>query len=166
LLVVVAIILIIAAIAIPNLLRARVAGNQSSAVGSLRALYSAATTYQSAFNVYPVSFAELASGSTAGTSVCGASDNMPINWNAAAVVLNGYNFTMGVGDGVAPTPLPGICPDGNSGFTAIASPSSGTPGTNGAFYCLDEKGTIYYSTTAAFAVGQVCATQGGTVLGN
>ncbi len=41
LLIVVAIILIIAAIAIPNLLRAKIAANQASAVGSLRTLNTA-----------------------------------------------------------------------------------------------------------------------------
>ena len=47
LLIVVAIILIIAAIAIPNLLRARMAANQSSAVGSLRTLSTANVTFSS-----------------------------------------------------------------------------------------------------------------------
>ena len=45
LLIVVAIILIIAAIAIPNLLRSRIAANQASAVGSLRTLNTAEVTY-------------------------------------------------------------------------------------------------------------------------
>jgi type IV pilus assembly protein PilA len=50
LLIVVAIILIIAAIAIPNLLQARLAANESSAAGSLHTLTSAEVTY---FNAYP-----------------------------------------------------------------------------------------------------------------
>ena len=50
LLIVVAIILIIAAIAIPNLLRAKIAANQSSAVGSLRTLSSAQAAFQSTYN--------------------------------------------------------------------------------------------------------------------
>ena len=45
----VAIILIIAAIAIPNLLRARIAANESSAVSSIRTVNTAETTYQSAY---------------------------------------------------------------------------------------------------------------------
>src|SRR5512135_1123702 len=49
LLIVVAIILIIAAIAIPNLLRARIAANESSAVASIRTITTAETTYQSAY---------------------------------------------------------------------------------------------------------------------
>ena len=50
LLIVVAIILIIAAIAIPNLLQARLAANEASAVGSLKAMQSAEVVY---FNTYP-----------------------------------------------------------------------------------------------------------------
>jgi prepilin-type N-terminal cleavage/methylation domain-containing protein len=48
LLIVVAIILIIAAIAIPNLLRARIAANESSAVASVRTVNTAQITYQTA----------------------------------------------------------------------------------------------------------------------
>ena len=47
LLIVVAIILIIAAIAIPNLLRARIAANEASAVGSVRSIVTAEVTYNS-----------------------------------------------------------------------------------------------------------------------
>src|SRR4030088_1555456 len=45
LLIVVAIIGIIAAIAVPGLLRARISGNEASAIGSLRAISSAQSTY-------------------------------------------------------------------------------------------------------------------------
>ncbi len=47
LLIVVAIIGIIAAIAVPGLLRARMSGNESSAIGSLRSINSAQSTYAS-----------------------------------------------------------------------------------------------------------------------
>jgi type IV pilus assembly protein PilA len=49
LLIVVAIILIIAAIAIPNLLRSRIAANESSAVGSIRSINTAQVTYASSY---------------------------------------------------------------------------------------------------------------------
>jgi len=49
LLIVVAIILIIAAIAIPNLLRARIAANESASVGALRTLNTAQISYSSAY---------------------------------------------------------------------------------------------------------------------
>jgi type IV pilus assembly protein PilA len=57
LLIVVAIILIIAAIAIPNLLRARIAANESSAVGSVRRLVTSEVTYSSTWGTgFAVSF--------------------------------------------------------------------------------------------------------------
>ncbi len=49
LLIVVAIILIIAAIAIPNLMRSRMAANESSAVGSVRTINTAEVSYAAAF---------------------------------------------------------------------------------------------------------------------
>src|SRR3954464_14218412 len=51
LLIVVAIILIIAAIAIPNLLRSRMAANEASAVGSLRTINTSEVTYASTYNI-------------------------------------------------------------------------------------------------------------------
>src|SRR5713226_8983295 len=65
LLIVVAIILIIAAIAIPNLLRARIAANESSAVASIRTLNTAQISYNSAYPT--VGFAG-SLGALAGTS--------------------------------------------------------------------------------------------------
>jgi len=49
LLIVVAIILIIAAIAIPNLLRSRIAANEASAVGSIRTINTSEVTYSSTY---------------------------------------------------------------------------------------------------------------------
>ena len=51
LLIVVAIILIIAAIAIPNLLRSRMAANEASAVGSVRTINTSEVTYNSTWGV-------------------------------------------------------------------------------------------------------------------
>src|SRR5688500_2290216 len=61
LLIVVAIIGIIAAIAVPGLLRARMSGNEASAIGSLRAINSSQSTYSSscAANGYAVTLADL-----------------------------------------------------------------------------------------------------------
>jgi prepilin-type N-terminal cleavage/methylation domain-containing protein len=53
LLIVVAIILIIAAIAIPNLLRSKMAANEASAVGSLRTLNTACVTFSTTYGGYP-----------------------------------------------------------------------------------------------------------------
>jgi type IV pilus assembly protein PilA len=59
LLIVVAIILIIAAIAIPNLLRARIAANEASAVASLRTMNTASISYNSNFNQYSATLSGL-----------------------------------------------------------------------------------------------------------
>ena len=56
LLIVVAIILIIAAIAIPNLLRARIAANESSAVSSVRTVNTAQITYNSSYSTVGFAF--------------------------------------------------------------------------------------------------------------
>src|ERR1700685_2203676 len=53
LLIVVAIILIIAAIAIPNLLRAKIAANEASAVGSTRTIVTAEISYSNSFQLGP-----------------------------------------------------------------------------------------------------------------
>jgi type IV pilus assembly protein PilA len=67
LLIVVAIILIIAAIAIPNLLQARMSANEASAVGSLKALQSAEVVY---FNTYPTVGYAAAIGNLGGAGPC------------------------------------------------------------------------------------------------
>jgi type IV pilus assembly protein PilA len=67
LLIVVAIILIIAAIAIPNLLQARLAANESSAAGSLHTITSAEITY---FNTYPTVGYANAIGALGGSAPC------------------------------------------------------------------------------------------------
>ena len=70
LLIVVAIILIIAAIAIPNLLRSKMAANEASAVGSLRTINTAAITYSTTYGGYPAALTNLgpASSATSGTA--------------------------------------------------------------------------------------------------
>jgi type IV pilus assembly protein PilA len=91
LLIVVAIILIIAAIAIPNLLRARMAANESSAVASIRTINTAMITYNS---TYPtVGFAANL------TTLGGVAPCTPTSTTAclidsvlAAGVKSGYNF--------------------------------------------------------------------------
>ena len=74
LLIVVAIILIIAAIAIPNLLRARIAANESSAVSAIRTVNTAEVTYQSAYPTmgYSTTLDQLGPGAAGAT--CPAAD--------------------------------------------------------------------------------------------
>ena len=72
LLIVVAIILIIAAIAIPNLLRARIAANESSAAASMRTLGTAQVSYQTSFPATGYSAALVNLGPGAGNTTCPA----------------------------------------------------------------------------------------------
>ena len=91
LLIVVAIILIIAAIAIPNLLKSRMAANESSAVGSLRTLTTAMIEYgnQCPANGFPAGLVNLGPG--AGT--CAAAGIIDSVLGVAAPSKSGYNFT-------------------------------------------------------------------------
>src|SRR5258707_2416201 len=61
LLIVVAIILIIAAIAIPNLIRSKMAANEASAVASIRTINTSEVVYSSTYNVPNVFSADLKS---------------------------------------------------------------------------------------------------------
>ena len=66
LMIVVAIIAIIAAIAIPNLLRSRIQSNESAAIGNLRTITGAQTGYSAANGDYALSLADLTTDSAAG----------------------------------------------------------------------------------------------------
>ena len=96
LLIVVAIILIIAAIAIPNLLRSRIAANQASAVGSLRTINTCEITYASTYNTgYTSTLAALgnpAGGGNPTPSAAGLIDSV-----LAAGTKSGYSFVYSPG---------------------------------------------------------------------
>jgi len=100
LLIVVAIILIIAAIAIPNLLRAKMAANESSAVGSIRTINTAEITYSSA---YPTAGYAATLANLGGPSPCTPSSATAclIDSGLAGGNKSGYNFTA-VGAGGPP----------------------------------------------------------------
>jgi type IV pilus assembly protein PilA len=103
LLIVVAIILIIAAIAIPNLIRSKMAANEASAVASLRTINTAEVVYSSTYNVATVFSANLASlgpnGATcANTFIPTSTQACLIDGALAAATTNataksGYVFT-------------------------------------------------------------------------
>ena len=89
LLIVVAIILIIAAIAIPNLLRSRIAANEASAVGSIRTINTSEVTYAS---TYPqVGFNTLDTLGGAGGTLTGAG---LVDSVLASGTKSGYVFTV------------------------------------------------------------------------
>src|SRR5690348_8705011 len=98
LLIVVAIILIIAAIAIPNLLRARIAANESSAAASERTIDTAMISYQTAFAAYPTAIASLGTGGI-NTACPGAvpATACIIDGQLASGTKSGYTFAVGAG---------------------------------------------------------------------
>ena len=131
LLIVVAIILIIAAIAIPNLLRSRMAANEASAVGSIRSVNTAAVTYSSTYPSvgYPSSLAVLGPATAATSATSDLIDSV-----LASGTKSGYVFVLTPGTG---TPLTGYSVTGD----AVAQNTSGTRG----FYS-DQSGVIRYNT--------------------
>ena len=130
LLIVVAIILVLAAMAIPNLLRSKMSANEASAVSSLHAISNAQTTYQI---TYPnLGFADQL------TKLAYPSPGQPIDANHAGIIdwvlgctaqpcpKAGYQFSIGSTLG---TPI--------SGFTAVGTPLlQGQTGRRG--FCLDQ----------------------------
>lgn len=129
LLIVVAIILIIAAIAIPNMVKAKIAANEASAVESLRTITTAEATYASTFGTGYASLAALgSSGLIDDTLVSGTK--------------SGYNFavpTLGGGTGTSIDPY--------TTFISTAKPKS--PNVTGTrMFCTDSTGVIRYVTTA------------------
>jgi type IV pilus assembly protein PilA len=96
LLIVVAIILIIAAIAIPNLLRAKIAANEASAVGSLRTLNTACIAYSTSYGQFPSALPNLGpvgSGGTASSTTADLIDSV-----LSAGTKSGYTFVYTAGN--------------------------------------------------------------------
>ena len=91
LLIVVAIIGIIAAIAVPGLLRARIAGNESSAIGSLRAINSAQADYNGLNRGYADSLENLATACPPAVPIAFISSDL----DATDVVKSGYVINLG-----------------------------------------------------------------------
>ena len=103
LLIVVAIILIIAAIAIPNLLRAKISANESSAVYSIKTINTAQITYQSTFPTvgYAATMAALGPSGSTGCTTPNSSNACLLDWVVAqattpATAKSGYYFGLGV----------------------------------------------------------------------
>jgi type IV pilus assembly protein PilA len=104
LLIVVAIILIIAAIAIPNLLRARMAANESSAAASIRTINTGEVTYNSTYPTIGYSSNLVKLGGALGaacvpstTTACLIDSVLANSGNPAGSGKSGYQFTSGAG---------------------------------------------------------------------
>jgi prepilin-type N-terminal cleavage/methylation domain-containing protein len=120
LLIVVAIILIIAAIAIPNLLRARMAANESSAVSTVRTVNTAEVTYNSTYPTigYAAALSNLggplgAACVPSSTTACLIDAVVANNGNPVGSGKSGYTFSTGAGTAAA-----GV----NVGYTVLAVP--------------------------------------------
>ena len=132
LLIVVAIILIIAAIAIPNLLRSRMAANEASAVGSLRTINTACVTYSTNYPSvgYPATLAAMGPAASATSAAADLMDSV-----LSSGTKSGYVFTFTAGTGTPST-----------GYSVTADPvSRGTSGQRGFF--TDQSGVIRYDPT-------------------
>jgi prepilin-type N-terminal cleavage/methylation domain-containing protein len=141
LLIVIAIILIIVAIAIPNLMAGKMSANEASAVEALRTLQSAETAYATTYPAvgYSTSLSQL-SGS--GSSPCMATSAQAclIDSGLASGVKSGYQITWN-GDGLTPSVFYSINAD------PLARGSSGRR----SFY-TDYPGVIRFNATAPASV--------------
>src|SRR5215831_8532948 len=102
LLIVVAIILIIAAIAIPNLLRSKMSANDSAAASSIRTINTSEVTYSTAYPTFGYAPTLVALGpQTAGTA-CDATKSCLIDDVLAAGTKSGYKYFMTSASASAP----------------------------------------------------------------
>jgi type IV pilus assembly protein PilA len=136
LLIVVAIILIIAAIAIPNFLRAKISAHESSAAASLRSINTAESTYNS---TYGIGYGTLTQLGTPGIPCTASSATAclidPVLTSGAK---SGYNFN------AAPVNA------GNLNFVATAVPMA-VGATGQRTFCVDETGAIHFDPAGGSA---------------
>lgn len=147
LLIVVAIISIIAAIAVPGLLRARMTGNETSAIGSLKAVTSAQVAYSASCgnNAYAATFLILGAPAP-GTTTAFISADLGAS---ATPQKSGYDFTLVAGAGSAPGPS-----DCNGAVTQTAYYATATPqafGTSGGRSFATNAGNTIWQASAAAA---------------
>lgn len=154
LLIVVAIILIIAAIAVPNLLRSRMAANEASAAGSLRSIATANVTYTTTYNA---GFAGELSHMGPPAAPPATSDAADLLDSALSGILpvpavgnavkSGYVFAYIPGNGTAGDP-------GDPIGTYSTSATPVTPGSTGqSTFCIDQTNVVKKDTAGAALVG-------------
>ena len=151
LLIVVAIILIIAAIAIPNLMRSRMAANEASAVGSLRTINTSEVTYSTS---YGIGFAPLLNLGGPIGAVCVASSNTAclLDGLLSAGTKSGYNIATPVPPGLGAIAAPNV--------TYVSNAAPTVPGQSGVrTFCSDMSGVIRNDPTGAVVAGALAACQ-------
>ena len=159
LLIVVVIIGIIAAIAIPNLLAARRASNEGSAISALRTLHGAQMTYASTYG--NKDYAGTASAGGAGDTVALSQLGTPglIDNVLSSATKAGYNFVGGRIASSSTTPAQFM-------FSALPAVTSGVTQTGARKFGVATEGVIMASTDLATQYADVAAVQGGTPLSN
>jgi type IV pilus assembly protein PilA len=144
LLIVVAIILIIVAIAIPNLLRSRIAANEASAVENVRTITTASVVYNTTYqNGYPPLLASL--GGTSGVpATCDLSILVEPTLTTAPNQKSGYTYAYTGENGAIPVAAGGCSLPGFQGYLVTAVPiSQGVTGQRS--FCSNEPAIIYFS---------------------
>jgi prepilin-type N-terminal cleavage/methylation domain-containing protein len=146
LLIVVAIIGLLAAIAGPGMLRARQAGNEASAIASMRAIHSAQASFAAACGsgFYSPSLPNLATPPPGPLGAPFISDDLGA---AVTVLKSGYTVTMGAtATPQAPASCNGLAAGAMAwGFHATADP---TPGAGTRFFGTNTSGTVYQHSAA------------------
>jgi type IV pilus assembly protein PilA len=136
LLVVVAVILIVAAIAVPNFLRSRMRANEASAVASLRVLNTAAVTYSITYPTlgFPAQLTTLG-----GVNPCSASSTQAclIDDTLAQGAKSGYTFVW-TGDGATPS----------VSYIVTGAPQA-VGATGQRMFCTDQSGVIRYDPSGS-----------------
>lgn len=148
LLIVVAIILIIVAIAIPNLIRSRIAANEASAVENLRTITTASVVYNSTWdNGYPPTLDTLG-GLSSNPATCDFAILVDQTITSPPYQKSGYTMGYTGMDGVY-TPTPASCgAPGFLGYLATATPiSTGVTGQRS--FCSTEPAIIHFDITGS-----------------
>jgi len=161
LLIVVAIIGIIAAIAIPGLLSARRSGNEASAIGSLRAITSSQAAFSStcAGGFYAGVLTDL------GTAPSGAAPFISPDLGVAdSVDKSGYTVVLAPGDPTSAATIDAcngvVAGDLTSNWVATAEPLSTSTGTR--FFWVGTLGTIYADVATIAEADGMSQAPGGT----
>jgi len=136
LLIVVAIILIIAAIAIPNLLSARIQANESSAVGTLRTLNTAQQNYQIIYGGYADDLAKLGGNAMAPTAARSGLVDWVLGCMSQPCPKSGFNFQI-----VNAVGAPNV-----TAYGLIAWPMD--PNTGRRSFCSDQLSVISFDPNA------------------
>ncbi len=147
LLIVVAIILVISAIAIPNLIRSRISANEASAVGSIRLMITAASNYNSTYgNGFPPSLAAIGTTGSGSPSCTNAELIDPV---LTAGFKSGFNFALVHGNTIL-TSASSSCSGGygyTDGYVVTATPVNATTGLRA--FCSDATGVIRFNAASS-----------------